>query len=129
MTADTFLFHSLAYRDARAAMDYLAQGLGFELAGSYAGEGDQASIVHAQMNWPGGGGIMFGTSAADGVVGVAQAYLVVATDDDVARVHARAVAHGFTTVREPAEMDYGGRGSTVRDPEGNQWSLGSYRGE
>jgi uncharacterized glyoxalase superfamily protein PhnB len=26
------------------------------------------------------------------------------------------------------DTDYGSRGFTVRDPEGNTWSFGSYRG-
>lgn len=62
-------------------------------------------------------------------MGVAKAYLVVPSDADVDRVHQQALANGFTEDRAPEEMDYGGRGSTVRDPEGNVWSLGSYQGD
>lgn len=72
---------------------------------------------------------MLGSSDDAEAIGRAQAYLVLPADADVDRVHAQALAHGATTVREPADMDYGGRGSTVADAEGNQWSLGSYRGE
>jgi uncharacterized glyoxalase superfamily protein PhnB len=47
----------------------------------------------------------------------------------VDRLFERAVAAGATVVRPPTDQDYGGRGCTLRDPEGNQWSFGSYRGE
>ncbi len=127
--ASTNLFLSLRYKDAPAALEFLAAGLGFERAAAYADEGDPSRILHAQMNWPGGGGIMFGTAADDSEVGVAGAYLVVPDDADVDRVHRQALGHGFTEVREPVDMDYGGRGSTLADPEGNEWSLGSYPGE
>ena len=129
MTANTTLFHSLRYRDAVAALDYLAAGLGFDRAAAHVSPDDPTRVDHAQMSWPGGGGIMFGSASGDAPTGVAFAYLVVAEDADVDRLHHQALEHGFTTVREPADMDYGGRGSTVADPEGNAWSLGSYRGE
>lgn len=125
----TTLFHSLAYTDARAAIEFLTKGLGFAVAGVYPDPDDDAKVLHAQLDWPGGGGIMFGSVGGAQPTGVARAYLVVPTDADVDRLHHQALAHGFTAVREPADMDYGGRGSTVADPEGNQWSIGSYPGE
>jgi uncharacterized glyoxalase superfamily protein PhnB len=129
MTANTALFLTLRLEDAPAGIAFLREGLGFELAASYAAEGDPSRIEHAQLTWPGGGGVMLGSSDDPDEIGHAQAYLVVPTDADVDRVHAQALANGATSVREPADMDYGGRGSTVADAEGNQWSLGSYRGE
>lgn len=129
MTANTTLFHSLRFKDASAGIEFLRDGLGFELAASHAAEDDPSRIHHAEMRWPGGGGVMFGSADDDSEVGVAKAYLVVPTDADVDRVHARALAHGATSVREPEDMDYGGRGSTVTDPEGNSWSIGSYKGQ
>lgn len=122
------MFLTLRFKDAPAAIEFLRDGLGFELAASYAGENDPSHIDHAQMNWPGGGAVMFGSSDDPEEIGRAQAYLVVPTDEDVDRLHARALAHGASSVREPEDMDYGGRGSTVKDPEGNSWSLGSYKG-
>ncbi|MGH3448870.1 MAG: VOC family protein [Nocardioidaceae bacterium] len=43
-------------------------------------------------------------------------------------VFAQALAAGATAVREPTDQDYGGRNCVLRDPEGNQWSFGSYHG-
>jgi uncharacterized glyoxalase superfamily protein PhnB len=34
-----------------------------------------------------------------------------------------------TVIRPLASTDYGSQEFAVRDPEGNQWSFGTYRGE
>ncbi|HEY4281107.1 MAG TPA: VOC family protein [Conexibacter sp.] len=48
--------------------------------------------------------------------------------DDAVEAHAeRARAAGAELIRELESPDYGGRGYTARDPEGNVWSFGSYR--
>lgn len=38
-------------------------------------------------------------------------------------------APGVTMIRPLASTDYGSQEFAVRDPEGNQWSFGTYRGE
>jgi uncharacterized glyoxalase superfamily protein PhnB len=43
-------------------------------------------------------------------------------------VFARATAAGAQVVRPMRDEDYGSRGFTVLDPEGNLWSFGTYRG-
>ncbi len=75
---------------------------------------------------------MLGTSNDDSPVtgpGRSSAYCVTLTDDDVDAIHQRTVALGGTSVRPPVDQPYGGRGCSVADPEGNQWSFGTYRGE
>ena len=42
-------------------------------------------------------------------------------------VQAAAVAAGGKELRPVSANDYGGRGGTVRDLEGNLWSFGNYR--
>jgi uncharacterized glyoxalase superfamily protein PhnB len=42
---------------------------------------------------------------------------------------ARAKGAQAEIVREPGDTDYGSRECSVRDPEGNVWSFGSYRPE
>ncbi|MCW2766084.1 MAG: hypothetical protein JWO11_2043, partial [Nocardioides sp.] len=34
---------------------------------------------------------------------------------------------GASVVREMVDQDYGGRGGSVLDPEGNHWSFGDYQ--
>jgi uncharacterized glyoxalase superfamily protein PhnB len=52
-----------------------------------------------------------------------------AVTDEPDALYRRAVAAGAQVTREMEDADYGSRGFTVRDPEGNQWSFGTYRGE
>ena len=133
MSTSPMLWQTLAYRDARAALRFLVDGLGFTEQAVYADPGDPSVVAHAELRWPPGGGVMLGPfregSPGPQHPGAASTYLVTETDADVDRVHDRAVAHGGASVQEPEDMDYGGRGATVADPEGNRWSIGSYRGE
>jgi len=120
---------TLRARDARALIRFLVDAFGFEET-LVVGDGDRVS--HAQLAWPPGGGIMLG-SASDAPddpwplrPGGFGAYAV--TDDPDA-LCARAVAAGAELVRDLNDTDYGSREFVVRDPEGNQWSFGTYRGE
>jgi uncharacterized glyoxalase superfamily protein PhnB len=128
------VFHSLSYADAPAAAKFLTAAFGFVSKGVHTDPDDPDRVVHAQMDWPPGGGIMFGSAGGgDGSrvdsAGHAQCYCVTETDEDVDRIYEQAMAAGATSVRPPEDQGYGGRGCTLRDPEGNQWSFGSYRGE
>jgi uncharacterized glyoxalase superfamily protein PhnB len=122
----------LTYRDARAAIGFLAEAFGFEERAAYPNEQDPAVIEHAEMRWPLGGGVMFGTAGKDdGPFGSREPgndSVYVVCDDPDALLH-RAMAAGAEVVRGLVEEDYGSRGFTVRDPEGNLWSFGTYRGE
>ena len=51
---------------------------------------------------------------------------VVTRDPDAA--YARAMALGAKVVREMEDTDYGSRGFSIADPEGNVWSFGTYAG-
>jgi len=119
---------TLRARDARALISFLVEAFGFEETAVY-GDGD--SITHAELSWPPGGGIMLGSARdpADDewalAPGGSGAYAV--TDEPDA-VFARAVARGAVVLTEPHDTDYGSREFSVRDPEGNRWSFGSYRG-
>jgi len=58
--------------------------------------------------------------------GMAAAYVVT---DDPDGLFARAQEAGATIVTPLNDTDYGSRTFSVRDPEGNLWSFGTYRGE
>jgi uncharacterized glyoxalase superfamily protein PhnB len=128
------VWHSLSYRDARAAITFLTDAFGFAPAGVYTDDEDDSVVVHAQLDWPPGGGIMLGSAGRHDetwvdATGHAQCYCVTLSDEEVDQIYERAMKLGATSVRAPLDQGYGGRGCTVRDPEGNQWSFGSYRGE
>jgi uncharacterized glyoxalase superfamily protein PhnB len=120
------LWHSMSVSDAEAMMSWLG-AVGFTEHATYRDERDPSVVVHAEWLWSGGGGIMFGSERDDAVVhntGQSSVYLV--TDEPDA-VFDKAIAAGATVVREMVDQDYGGRGGTVADPEGNRWSIGSYQ--
>lgn len=120
---------SLRATEARKLIAFLVDAFGFAETAVY-GEGDR--VDHAELAWPPGGGIMLGSvrDDADDVwalrTGTAGMYAV--TDEPDA-LYARAVAAGAQVVRELNDTDYGSREFAVRDPEGNLWSFGTYRGE
>jgi uncharacterized glyoxalase superfamily protein PhnB len=123
---------SLRYSDARAAIRFIVDVLGFSERLVVDGEADQ--VRHCQLDWPPGGGLMLGSGDGGGVfekvpVDAGGLYVVTATDEDVDAVHRRALDAGATSLRAPEDEDYGGRGCTFRDPWGVHWSFGSYRGE
>ena len=129
---DPAVWPILAYRDARAAIEFLRDAFGFEETAVYARDDDPSIIEHAEMRWPLGGGVMIGTAAKDDSPFGQRAPrndAVYVVCDDPDGLYARATAAGAEVVRELIDEDYGSRGFTVRDPEENLWSFGTYRGE
>ncbi|MFJ5925842.1 VOC family protein [Kitasatospora sp. NPDC092948] len=123
---------TLRARDARALIAFLVEAFGFEATSVYT-DGDHVS--HAELAWPPGGGIMIGSEkdpaeSAGGSSplrpGTFGAYVVT---DDPDGLYRRAVGAGARVVAELHDTDYGSRDFSVRDPEGNHWSFGTYRGE
>ena len=131
-TTHTAVWPVLAYRDAPAALDFLVNAFGFRETARYARDGDPTIVEHAELRWPLGGGIMLGTAAKDDspfgrrVPGNDSVYVVCEAPD---ALFERVVAAGAEVVRGLRDEDYGSRGFTVRDPEGNLWSFGTYVGE
>lgn len=124
--ADVRLWHTMSVRDADAMIAWLS-AVGFTEHATYRDDSDPSVVVHAEWLWPDGGGIMFGSQRPDAAVdnvGGSAAYLVTSDPD---AVFDRAVAAGATVQRPMVDQDYGGRGGSVADPEGNHWSFGSYQ--
>jgi uncharacterized glyoxalase superfamily protein PhnB len=112
---------SFGARDARALIKFLVDAFGFEETVVY-GEGDR--VDHAELSWPPGGGVMLGSSDTS-ALGTFRAYVVC---DDPDALFKRAVENGAVVVTGLTDKDYGSRDFSVRDPEGNQWTFGTYRG-
>jgi uncharacterized glyoxalase superfamily protein PhnB len=128
-TTEATVWPTLIYRDAPAALRFLTEAFGFEETLVVPGDGEDV-VAHAEMRWPRGGGIMLGSVRTDALLGeqhsgVASVYVV--TDEPDA-LFARATAAGAEVVVGLEDTSYGSRGFTVRDPEGNLWSFGTYRG-
>ena len=123
---------TMRYSDAKAAIDSLCEAFGFEKHLVVLGEGEK--IAHAQLSF-GNGMIMLGSAAEDAYGshekppenydgGCTQSAYIVVKDPDA--IYHRAVGAGAEIVMEIKDEDYGGRGFTCRDPQGQIWNFGSY---
>lgn len=123
---------TLLYGRADEAIEFLTEAFGFTRSIVVPSDTDDSIVEHAQLLWPHGGGIMLGSANRPGNVfsqrptGHASVYLVTPDPD---AVHDRAIARGATIFAPLVDQDYGGRGFTVTDLEGNLWSFGAYGGE
>lgn len=118
------------YRDAAAMMVFLDEAFGFETLARY--DGPDGAVMHAEMH-AGPAIVMLGSlppeaPANDGSAHVGThntgTYMVV---DDVDAHHARATAAGAVELDPPADTPFGTRRYRVADPEGFEWSFGSYQ--
>jgi uncharacterized glyoxalase superfamily protein PhnB len=119
-------YPTFRYRDARAAIDWLTEAIGFETAMVVDGEGN--GVAHAELRL-GSGMVMVGSesdSADKWGQHAGQGWVYVAVEDPDA-LHERALAAGADIVMEPMDTDYGSRDFALRDPEGNLWNFGTYR--
>jgi len=112
----------LLYRDAGAAVDWLAGAFGLRKSGDL--YKDQAGrVTHASMTF-GKAVLMLGSPGPDfkgpKALGHATQNLYVDVDDVDAH-HARAVEAGATIIEAPKNTFYGARRYGAEDPEGHRW--------
>jgi uncharacterized glyoxalase superfamily protein PhnB len=122
----TALHAYLSYRDAPAAIAWL-EALGFAAVARQDGPG--GSVAHAELR-RGDATVMLASADADYEVPPLRGsstgigvYLVV---DDVDALHAAAIAAGGRDVIAPEDTGWGSRRARVLDPEGYEWSFGTY---
>ncbi|HEY8305562.1 MAG TPA: VOC family protein [Lapillicoccus sp.] len=120
----------LGYPDAVAAIDFVQRGLGFRLVRRWPDEG--ATVAHAELRRGDAAITLFtdetgyerpprkGDTCGIGL------YIAVATSDDVDERYASATAAGGTGVWVPEQSEWNYRCRVV-DPQGVQWTLGTYR--
>lgn len=130
MTAQKTVWPCLRYDDARPALKFLVDVVGFTEALVVRGE-DGTSVVHAELRWPEGGGVMFGETGTAGGLhdrmkpGTGAIYVVT---DHVDEIHRRVRDSGAEILEDPNDTDFGSRTFTAADHEGNMWTFGTYRG-
>lgn len=117
--------------DTHAVIRFLVETFGFVETIVVPGEGE-GSVVHAEVRWPEGGVVMLGSDdggkgefGMHNRPGTNSMYVVTDHPDELFK---RATEAGAEVVRGLRDEDYGSRGFTARDPEGNLWSFGTYRG-
>jgi uncharacterized glyoxalase superfamily protein PhnB len=113
----------------RDTIAFYEQAFGAQVASLHPETGD--NVDHAELTID-GAMFMCGTGregSLDQPAGGSSTYWVLDADDQVDAMHARALEAGATELFAPYDADYGGRHATVRDPDGNAWSFGTYRPE
>lgn len=95
------------------------EGLVAFLAHVFAAEGDYRPGAPAELRI---GDSMLMVSDGGGVRGAAPAFVYVYVPE-ADRAFERAMSRGAVAVEPPADMPYGDRRATVRDPWGNHWQI------
>ena len=123
----------LRYQDAAAAIKWLCAAFGFQEHLVVADEENPKIIHHAQLVY--GTGMVMLSSAGISDAGISDfdnfldknqkqnIYMIVPSADDH---YAQAKKSGAEILLDITDQDYGGRGYTCRDVEGNIWSFGDY---
>lgn len=121
---------ALRYDDAPAAIRFLVDVLGF--AETLVVPGPDGTVAHAELRWPEGGAVMLGSTGfpADGVhdamkPGSSAIYVV---SDRVDDIHAKVADAGAVITVDLHDTEFGSHTFSLRDPEGNAWTVGTYRG-
>ena len=110
----------LSYRDAAAAIDFLTSAFGLSVVQRM--DGEDGSVVHCELAH-GNGVVMLGGIDDAPVTGSPGTYLVV---EDVDAHHKAARAAGASIVYGPEDTEFGTRRYRAKDPEGHEWSFGTY---
>lgn len=118
---------AVGFADVDAGMRLLAA---FGFAVTMIVRDDAGAVVHAEARWPDGGGVMFGSRGKAGhELGAQSAYVVAAEAATVDAAYARVRAlPGVTVTVALSDTEYGSHQFGVRDADGNQWTVGTYRG-
>ncbi len=124
---------NLIYSDANAAVSFLKKAFRFKEHGVY--KDNKGNIFHAQLVL-GKALIMINPFNPDTAFGkmlnlpknlnghnTQTSYFII---EHVDEHYKNSKANGAEIVMEIKDEDYGGRGYSCKDPEGNIWSFGSY---
>jgi uncharacterized glyoxalase superfamily protein PhnB len=123
----------LHYDDTESALRFLVDVLGFREA--LVARDDDGGIIHAELRWPAGGAVLFGstkhTESIHGQMRPGTSAMYVPTRD-VDAIYQRAVAANAEVLQPPDNTRFGSGASayafTVRDGEGYLWTFGTYTG-
>jgi uncharacterized glyoxalase superfamily protein PhnB len=120
------IFPIIRFDDADAGLAWLKDALGFEEHGVFRGE--DGVVQHGELRLD-GAWVMIGSESPESAdrfgrhAGTGFYYLAV---NDAGAAFERARTSGADLTSELESRDYGGREFSLRDPEGNVWSIGEY---
>jgi len=120
------LFAYLSYQDAPAALKWMEK-VGFDVVRRQ--DGAPGQILHAEVRL-GDAVLMVASNDAEyqrpALVGRSTGQGLYLLVDDVDVFYRNAVAAGAITVIEPENTEWGARRARVLDPQGQEWSAGTY---
>jgi uncharacterized glyoxalase superfamily protein PhnB len=120
------LFAYLSYPDASAALDWMER-VGFDVVRRQ--DGASGQVLHAEVRL-GEAVVMVTSDDAEyqrpSLVGRSTGQGLYLLVDDVDAFYRNAVAAGGTGVIEPESTEWGARRARVLDPQGQEWSAGTY---
>ena len=120
------LFAYTSYPDAPAALEWF-QALGFEVVRRQ--DEPPGRVLHAEIRL-GDAVVMVASDDAEytrpPLVGASTGQGLYLLVDDVDDLAARAVHAGATLVIAPEDTSWGSRRARVVDPQGREWSFGTY---
>lgn len=129
-TGDSKLFAYLSYRDGVAALDWLQKAFGFETV--TVNKDDAGTLAHAEVR-RGDAVLMIGTDERDFDVPALKGqstgsgvYITIESEEDLKKIYADAEKAGAKTVFGPESTEWGTWRFRVLDPEGHEWSFGTY---
>ncbi|GGI00584.1 VOC family protein [Arthrobacter liuii] len=120
------LFAYVSYPDAAAALDWLEKA-GFQPVRRQ--DGPDGKVVHAEVRM---GDAVVMVSSDDAayerppLVGRSTGSGLYLLLDDVDAFYRTALAAGGVSVIEPEDTEWGSRRARVLDPQGREWSVGTY---
>jgi len=120
---------ALAYRDPKAALDWLARAFDFEVTMAIDGPDDDPTQCHYEMGYEGRGRIMIGAEwnewmrspASTGGINTTNTHVEVSRDIDAHCERARGA--GAQILMEPDDQFYGDRVYRCADLEGHHWTF------
>ena len=120
------LFAYLSYPDASAALEWMER-VGFAVVRRQ--DAPSGQVVHAEVRL-GDAVLMVASNDAEyqrpPLVGRSTGQGVYLLLDDVDEFYRDAVAAGGTSVTEPESTAWGAKRARVLDPQGQEWSVGTY---
>ncbi|RKR29904.1 VOC family protein [Arthrobacter oryzae] len=120
------LFAYLSYPDAPAALEWMER-IGFDVVRRQ--DGASGQVLHAEVRL-GDAVLMVASDDAHyqrpALIGQSTGQGLYLLVDDVDGFYRKAVAAGGTGVIEPASTEWGAQRARVLDPQGYEWSVGTY---
>ena len=124
------LFPALRYRDAHAAIGWLERALGMQRG--LVSQTSEGVVMHAEVSIAGATLMLGSNSEGDDErlelpSGGGSVYVALDSPEQVDQLFASATAAGADVLMPVTDQPYGSHEFTVADPEGNAWSVGTYR--